>query len=149
MCKKRMAIVCFTPQGKHLAAKIQDNLKIPFLDICWNVELIYRPIPFRQWMKEHFTSLDALIFIGAMGIVVRDMAPCLKSKLTDTAVVVLDEKGQFVISVLSGHLGSANALTKELANKFANELKECGAKITFATTDLFTRGYNYKFAKQS
>ena len=115
MCEKRMAIVCFTPQGKHLAEKIQDNLKIPFLDICWNVELIYRPIPFRQWMKEHFTSLDALIFIGAMGIVVRDMAPCLKSKLTDPAVVVLDEKGQFVISVLSGHLGGANALTKELA----------------------------------
>lgn len=43
----------------------------------------------------------------------------------------------------------AKALTKELANKFANELKECGATVTFATTDLFTRGYSYKFAKQS
>lgn len=115
MVEKRMAIVCFTLQGKQLAEKIHDNLKKPFLDICWNAELIYKPVPFKQWMKEHFSSLDALVFIGAMGIVVRDMAPCLKSKLTDPAVIVLDEKGQFVISVLSGHLGGANALTKGLA----------------------------------
>ena len=110
MKEKQMAIVCFTPQGKQLADKI-DGLMNPF----WKVEVIHRPVPFRQWMKEHFQSLDALVFIGAMGIVVRDMAPCLKSKLTDPAVVVLDEKGQFVISVLSGHLGGANALTNNLA----------------------------------
>lgn len=115
MCEKRMAIVCFTPQGKQLAEKIQDNLKELFWDICWNVELVHKPVPFKQWMKEHFSSLDALIFIGAMGIVVRDMAPCLKSKLNDPAVIALDEKGQFVISVLSGHLGGANALTTGLA----------------------------------
>ena len=111
MTEKRMAIVCFTPQGKLLAEKIHEKLKKTFLDIRWNAALIYRPVPFKQWMKEHFSSLDALVFIGAMGIVVRDMAPCLKSKLTDPAVVVLDEKGQFVISLLSGHLGGANQLT--------------------------------------
>lgn len=115
MSEKRMAIVSFTPQGKLLAEKIHKNLKEPFLDIRWNVELIHRPMPFKQWMKENFSSLDALVFIGAMGIVVRDMAPYLKSKLTDPAVVVLDEKSQFVISVLSGHLGGANVLTKGLA----------------------------------
>ena len=73
MKEKQMAIVCFTPQGKQLADKI-DELMNPI----WKVEVIYRPVPFRQWMKEHFQRLDALVFIGAMGIVVRDMAPCLK-----------------------------------------------------------------------
>lgn len=112
---KQMAIVCFTLQGKQLAEKISEKLSEPFLEDYWNTEIVYKPKPFREWMKEHFQSLDALMFIGAMGIIVRDMAPYLKDKLTDPAVVVLDEKGQFVISVLSGHLGGANALTRDLA----------------------------------
>ena len=43
----------------------------------------------------------------------------------------------------------ASVIANELATKFANELKECDATITFATTDLFVRGFNFKFAKQS
>ena len=116
MITKKMAIVCFTPQGKDLAEKLQKELPKPFMEVNWEIDFIYKPVPFKQWMKDHFSSLDALIFIGAMGIVVRDMAPCLKSKLTDPAVVVLDEKGQFVISVLSGHIGGANELTHQLAH---------------------------------
>lgn len=116
MTKKKMAIVCFTPQGKDIAERILEELPNPFLDACWEAEFIYKPVPFKQWMKEHFQELDALLFIGAMGIVVRDMAPCLKSKLTDPAVVVMDEKAQYVISVLSGHLGGANRLSHELAH---------------------------------
>ncbi len=115
MNEKHMAIVSFTPQGEGLAKKISGNLKEPFLDVFWNIELIHKPVSFKQWLQENFSSLDALIFIGAMGIIVRDMAPFLKSKITDPAVVVLDEKGQFIISVLSGHLGGANTLTKGLA----------------------------------
>lgn len=116
MMTKNMAIVCFTPQGKELAKRLQRELPSPFLDAHWKIDFIYKPVPFKQWMKEHFSDLDAIVFIGAMGIVVRDMAPCLKSKLTDPAVVVMDEKGQFVISVLSGHIGGGNALTHELAH---------------------------------
>lgn len=107
MNKKRTAIICFTSGGKSLAEKIRTFFP--------DAELIFKPKPLKQWMKEHFHALDTLIFIGAMGIIVRDMAPYLESKQTDPAVVVLDEKGQFIISVLSGHLGGANALTKELA----------------------------------
>lgn len=117
MNKKKMAIVCFTPQGQVLAQKIQTVWNSPVLEADWSIEFVYKPVPFRGWMLEHFQELDALVFIGAMGIVVRDMAPCLKSKLTDPAVVVLDEKGQFVISVLSGHIGGGNALTLELAKR--------------------------------
>lgn len=117
MMRKNMAIVCFTPQGENLAKIIQKTAQEKLLETSWKTEVIYKPVPFRQWMKEHFSALDALVFIGAMGIIVRDMAPCLKSKLTDPAVVTLDEKGQFVISVLSGHLGGANELTRVLAER--------------------------------
>ncbi|MGN0335557.1 MAG: cobalt-precorrin 5A hydrolase [Lachnospiraceae bacterium] len=115
MAKKKAAIVCFTPGGSRLAGKIQDCLEHGGRETEWETESFFRPIPFGEWMQEHFRNLDALIFIGAMGIAVRGMAPFLKSKLTDPAVVVLDEKGQFVISVLSGHLGGANELAKHLA----------------------------------
>lgn len=115
MDKKKMAIVCFTPKGRQLGEKLQDFLNIKASLSEWDAQLFYRPIPLREWMEEHFGQLDALVFIGAMGIIVRGMAPYLKSKLTDPAVVVLDEKGKFVISVLSGHLGGANELTERLA----------------------------------
>ena len=62
-----------------------------------------------------FTSRRKLIMIMATGIVVRLIAPHLRDKLTDPAVVVLDERGQYAISLLSGHLGGANDLARDLA----------------------------------
>jgi cobalamin biosynthesis protein CbiG len=63
-----------------------------------------------------FHHCDAHIFIGATGIAVRTIAPHLKSKTADPAVVVLDHHGRFVISLLSGHLGGANALAGTIAD---------------------------------
>lgn len=115
MTKKKAAIVCFTPNGRQLSEKILSCLKNNVWELGWEAESFYRPIPFGGWMKEHFQELDVLIFIGAMGIAVRGMAPYLKDKRTDPAVVVLDEKGTFVISVLSGHLGGANEFAGQLS----------------------------------
>lgn len=65
--------------------------------------------------RQAFSSSDALIFVGACGIAVREIAPYVRDKRTDPAVVCIDERARFAISLLSGHIGGANALTAELA----------------------------------
>lgn len=66
-------------------------------------------------LPELFARYDGLICIISLGAVVRMIAPLLKDKKTDPAVVVIDDKGEHVISVLSGHLGGANELTRRAA----------------------------------
>src|SRR3989304_5967611 len=73
---------------------------------------------FRNQVGQAFGKSDGLVFIMASGIVVRSIAPFLKNKAEDPAVVVMDEKGRYVISLLSGHLGGANKLAKDIAEKF-------------------------------
>lgn len=83
-----------------------------------------------KWTAAQFAASDALIYIGAVGIAVRAIAPHCRSKATDPAVVVLDECGRFAVPLLSGHLGGANALTRRLA-------AVCGAVPVITTaTDL-------------
>ena len=82
----------------------------------------------KTWLESEFDNCEALIFVGATGIAVRLLAPLLKSKDRDPAVLVLDEAGRFVIPLVSGHIGGANALARELAAKL-----DLTAVITTAT----------------
>ena len=68
-----------------------------------------------EQLGELFATHDAIVAVLSLGATVRMIAPFLQSKETDPAVVVLDEGGKFVIPVLSGHLGGANALAGHLA----------------------------------
>ena len=87
-----------------------------------------RGIPVMQWAREAFSSCDALLVIGAAGIAVRAIAPLVKDKTTDPAVLVMDEAGRHVIPLLSGHIGGANALALEIARRTGAE-----AVVTTAT----------------
>lgn len=77
----------------------------------------FRPIPkpSRDFYGEQFARADCLIFVGSCGIAVRNIAPHVRSKAADPAVLCVDELGSFVISLLSGHMGGANRLAKRVA----------------------------------
>ncbi len=85
----------------------------------WGVREIRQSL--RDWTKEQFSGADAIIFVGAAGIAVRAVAPFVKSKASDPAVLCMDEQGRFVISLLSGHLGGANELAERIAALFGAE----------------------------
>ena len=70
----------------------------------------------RQEVGKRWNDFDAFVFIGAMGICVRTIAPYIKDKHEDPAVVCIDSTGLNAISVLSGHIGGANSLTHEVAS---------------------------------
>ena len=68
-----------------------------------------------EWTAAAFAQNEALIFVGAVGIAVRAIAPLCRSKASDPAVVVVDECGRFAVPLLSGHLGGANDLARAIA----------------------------------
>lgn len=69
-----------------------------------------------MFIKENFVRYDAFVFIGALGICIRSIAPCIKNKYKDPAVVNIDSTGKFIIPVLSGHVGGANDLARHIAS---------------------------------
>lgn len=101
------------------------------------------PESHREWTESRFKDSNALIFVCSCGIAVRSIAPFLRSKKEDPAVLVVDECGKVVISLLSGHLGGGNDLTREAA-----EIIGAFPVITTAT-DLHNRFAVDIFAKKN
>ncbi|MBI9014486.1 MAG: cobalt-precorrin 5A hydrolase [Clostridiales bacterium] len=101
-----LGIVTLTTGGLTLAKSIAE--KMPS-------KVYFKPKPFKETVHALYKEYDQLLFIMATGIVVRTLASVLEHKSKDPAIIVMDEKGQHVISLLSGHLGGANQLSTELA----------------------------------
>lgn len=99
----------FSDQGSRLAQRIADG----FSGTAFRCK---EDLSLSSFTEEYFRSGNALVFVGAIGIAVRAIAPVLNSKTTDPAVVVVDECGDFVVPILSGHLGGANELARKLAS---------------------------------
>ena len=118
----KIALIAITIGGKALATRLNCSLKdvqvfIPSkLKDSEENSFTYYEYSTSELVNKIFSQFDGIIFVMATGIVVRIIGPLLKSKVVDPAVVVLDEKGNFAISLLSGHLGGANDLTLKVAS---------------------------------
>lgn len=111
-----LAAIAFTAQGYALGERLAGQLRAQG-DTVRLARGFGRDkhMPLPVWTRDAMLQCDGLVFIGATGIAVRAIAPCLRGKLEDPAVVVLDEGGRFAISLLSGHVGGGNRLALRVA----------------------------------
>ena len=119
-------LLSYTARGRALAARVADIMKneghgcrtFALPKFCGaGDEPLTRSAA--DWAGLGFEEADALVFCCASGIAVRAIAPHVRDKRRDPGVLVLDEGGTFVIPLLSGHLGGANALAVDLADKLS------------------------------
>ncbi|WP_270516792.1 precorrin-4 C(11)-methyltransferase [Sanguibacteroides sp. AM78-02pH3A] len=116
-----IAIIIASDQGAETARIIRREM--PNSEIFSSIEREgCTPIDsIAAFTAVHFHDFDALLFIGALGICVRTIAPCIQSKYKDPAVINIDAVGKHVIPVLSGHVGGANELAKRIAGIIGGE----------------------------
>lgn len=124
--KMKIAVINVTKSGEIITEKLRDNLDIDF----YPRELI-KELGIKEIAKRAMEKYKAVVFISSTGIAVRAIAEYIRGKDKDPAVIVIDSCGNFVISLLSGHLGGANELTERIA-----EILGSTAVITTATDNL-------------
>ena len=112
-----IVIAAFTNRSINLALRLAKFLNarvfVPKRLARDDVEVIDEALS--EWAGKYFHEAKALIFISACGIALRAIAPHIESKLSDPAVIVIDEAGKFVIPILSGHVGGANELARKIS----------------------------------
>src|SRR3972149_706198 len=119
----KLAVVAITPKGAEVARRLRASL--PAADLFLLQKLRGEAAqPFDRLgevVPRLFGEYRGLVFIMAVGIAVRAIAPHIRDKKQDPAVVAVDEGGHFAISLLSGPAGGANALAVEVANALGGE----------------------------
>ncbi|NRB38453.1 MAG: cobalamin biosynthesis protein [Pseudomonadales bacterium] len=117
-------IIALTEAGLRLAQKLNEQLNAQ----SDHAEVLFKPKPFAEKVQQFFSAGDSLILICATGIAVRTLAPVLNNKHQDPPVLVLDELGQFVIPLISGHEGGANDWGNDIAKLLDAQLVMTTAK---------------------
>ena len=107
----KIAIVSVSKKGKNLAFDLKEKLNSDSTII--KTDLYHKNV--KEIFPIVFQEYDAIIAVMASGILIRSIAPLLNSKVTDPAILNIDDNGNFVISTLSGHLGGANKLTNKIS----------------------------------
>ena len=108
----KIAIISVSDKGKELAMDLKEKLDLDSTVI--RCDLYHKNV--KKYFPILFSEYDAIVAIMASGILVRSIAPLVESKVTDPAVLNIDDNGKFVISTLSGHLGGANELTGKISS---------------------------------
>lgn len=115
----KISMICFSMTGWETGERLRRGFLTRGDEVCLAGKSKYLPDSMtesvKDWTGKQFLRSEGIIFIGACGIAVRSIAPYVIGKKTDPAVLVIDECGKFVISLLSGHLGGANELALEAA----------------------------------
>ncbi|MDP6191077.1 MAG: cobalamin biosynthesis protein [Gammaproteobacteria bacterium] len=117
-------IFALTEAGASLGQRLQQYLQTATQEVILQV----RPQPFTESVQTAFAHGERLIMICATGIAVRTLAPVLVDKYRDPAVLVLDEQGEFVIPLLSGHEGGANEWGRQVSELLSAQLVMTTAK---------------------
>ncbi len=119
---EKVSVLAITKNGINIGEKLKDlfpnwDIFAPVKLSNKNKNIVWYSEPTSDKIIELFKNSNALICLFSLGAVIRLIAPHLKDKKTDPAVIVIDDKTNFVISVLSGHIGGANELTQEISEK--------------------------------
>lgn len=140
-----LAILAVSPQGIQTAKPILSNYPDTRLFSTHPGEGVEHIYHIQSFVAEQFTAFEGWIFIGAMGICVRSIAPLIGHKYTDPAVINIDSTGRHVVSVLSGHIGGANELTRDLAALLGAEpvISTQTDNTGLWALDLFSRHYGW------
>lgn len=119
--RNKIGILVTSELGLHLAQTIKQEFTESDIFAKVNHENIYTISTIAECVTEIFDSYESLVFIGAMGICIRSIAPHIKDKYTDPAIINIDTTGRYVVSVLSGHVGGANELSDKIARTLGAE----------------------------
>ena len=140
----RIKVLYFTDKGKALAERLRDGLA------AHEAVIVPKGAPLNIVCGDAFVDNEALVFIGAAGIAVRTIAPLVRDKLKDPPVIVIDENGDHVIPILSGHVGGANSLALEVSDAIgAQPVITTATDVSGAfSVDVFARENGLKIANR-
>ena len=153
---EKISVLAITKNGINIGQNLKEffpewGVFAPAKFSTQNDSITWYSEPTSEKIVELFKNNDAIICLFSLGAVIRLIAPHLKDKKTDPAVIVIDDKTNFVISVLSGHIGGANELTEKIAEKLqAQPVITTAADVNKTiAVDLVGRDFGWKIDDDS